>query len=456
MVGTREKHYPSTMPHRDVEVPPGQMPRLSGDIRHLIPKLGLRNYWYPAIPASKVKRRKPVRVQMIGETMCMFRAKDGRVVAIQDVCPHRGASLSRGKVHWPGTVTCPYHGWVFDETGKNVAVLTEGPNSIVCGKPGTECKLYPTRELKGIVFVWIGDEAPAPIEEDVPEEFFNPKAYIFHNNRIIWHTNWMVALENSLDSHVSYLHRDHLQALLAGWRWGPRGAGGGSNNLRPKVIYTGNGLTVSQEGAIKWPDQDVYPNGWKWPQHLYRRWWAWFFAPLLSLTRVNPPPIQDRMRWGMGHRLPGMFRIGSNLAPARKGLKGLFRFGGAGLFGLYTRQVVAVEEWKTRVWYYHYTQPKTWLELMWYRILYWGLHRWLSEYNFSEQDSEAMPDQRYDWPEKLSGTDAEVVQWRKLVVTKHFGGRNAPFDLNRHLEDNMEDMPRRVRQETDLEEITGR
>ncbi len=33
----------------------------------------------------------------------------------------------------------------------------------------------------------------------------------------------------------------------------------------------------------------------------------------------------------------------------------------------------------------------------------------------------------YDVPEKLSGTDAEVVQWRKLVVTKHFGGRNARF-----------------------------
>jgi hypothetical protein len=34
---------------------------------------------------------------------------------------------------------------------------------------------------------------------------------------------------------------------------------------------------------------------------------------------------------------------------------------------------------------------------------------------------------RYDTPEKLSVTDAEVVQWRRLVVTKHFGGRDHPF-----------------------------
>jgi hypothetical protein len=35
---------------------------------------------------------------------------------------------------------------------------------------------------------------------------------------------------------------------------------------------------------------------------------------------------------------------------------------------------------------------------------------------------------RYDTPEKLSVTDAEVVQWRRLVATKHFGGRDYPFE----------------------------
>ena len=39
-----------------------------------------------------------------------------------------------------------------------------------------------------------------------------------------------------------------------------------------------------------------------------------------------------------------------------------------------------------------------------------------------------MVNQRYDTPEKLSGTDAEVIQWRRLVVTKHYGGRDAAFE----------------------------
>ena len=123
----------------------GAIPKLSGDIRHLIPKLGLRNYWYPALADSKVGRRKPVKVSMLGEELCLFRGAGGDVVAIQDICPHRGARLSEGDCHYKGTVACPYHGWVYDESGKNVMVLSEGPNSPVCGKAGTEAKAYPTR-----------------------------------------------------------------------------------------------------------------------------------------------------------------------------------------------------------------------------------------------------------------------------------------------------------------------
>jgi len=117
------------------------IPKLSGDIRPLIPKLGLHNYWYPAIAERAVGWRKPVKVTLLGEELCLFRGANGHVTAIQDVCPHRGARLSEGRCHYRGTVACPYHGWVFDESGKNVAVLSEGPDSAVCGKPGTEARI---------------------------------------------------------------------------------------------------------------------------------------------------------------------------------------------------------------------------------------------------------------------------------------------------------------------------
>jgi nitrite reductase/ring-hydroxylating ferredoxin subunit len=40
---------------------------------------------------------------------------DGRVFAINHVCPHRGGPLAEGRL--TGTVvSCPWHGWTFDVT----------------------------------------------------------------------------------------------------------------------------------------------------------------------------------------------------------------------------------------------------------------------------------------------------------------------------------------------------
>jgi nitrite reductase/ring-hydroxylating ferredoxin subunit len=433
------------IPDDDEFVPNGgRIPRLSGDLRPLIPKLGLREYWYPALGERRVSKKHPTRIAMLGEDLCLFRDKDNQVVALTDYCPHRGARLSEGNCHYAGTIACSYHGWVFDGGGKNIAVLSEGPHSLVCGKPGTEAKKYPTKVLKGIVFVWMGEGEPAPIEEDVPEEFFNPRAYILFNDRIYWKTNWEVALENSMDAHVQYLHRDNLRSLL-----GNNGVrSGGSSGQRP--IFTGNGFRAggpprarnagqpSSNGngatAKVDPNHDVYPEGWRWPKHRYRRLWSWFFSPILNLLSIPQGPIRNSELWGSGHHLPGMFRAGGGGggipmgAPRQNFIKRLFSGGGGSLFGLYTRQVVPVDDWKTRVWYHHYTLPANRLHKAWIWFNYFTLGRWTSEYNFSQQDMSVMLNQRYDVSEKLAGTDAEVVQWRRLVVTKHFGGRNAHFE----------------------------
>ena len=379
-----------------------RIPKLSGDLRPLIPTLGLRDYWYPALEAGKV-RNKPVQVRLLGETLCFFRGQAGDVVALQDVCPHRGALLSEGHCHFRGTVACPYHGWVFDEHGRNVAVLSEGPQSAVRGKPGTEARVYPTRELKGVVFVWIGDGEPAPIEEDVPAEFFDPDALVLHGVTY-WRCNWEVALENSMDSHPNYLHRDAL-VMLARTAVPPRGG------LGDRPVFTGNGFSgdlLHSQVVKPQPPQDEYPElGWKWPKHRYRRYWGALLRPFLNGLTKTIPTVPSA-RWATGHRLPGMFRT-------------------AFWFGLYTRQTVPVEEKLTRLWYFHYLQPKSRFD-RWRKVLsYHLLHKWLIIYNFSMQDTSVMLNQRFDWPEKLSGTDAEIIQWRKLVVTKRFGGRNAPF-----------------------------
>ena len=410
----------------EADAPLGEVPDLTGDIRHLIPKYGLRNYWYPAISAHKVPKRKPVQVSMLGEDLVFFRGKDGTPVALQGICPHRGARLAEGHGHWAGTVACPYHGWVFDEEGKNIMILSEGPESKVCGKAGTEAYVYPTRTLKGVVFAWIGDTKPAPIEEDVPPEFFDDGAYVTWNDHVHWPTNWLVALENSMDSHVAYLHRDNIQALLGADNVGARGASG----HRP--VFTGNGFKsgrTATAGGMQTPSkEDVYPGGYKWPKKHYRNFWTWLFVVPFSLLRAPAPELYDEDWWGTGHRLPGMFRAGAGGARQQnRGIFSTFRKGGAGLFGQYTRWPVGLAPWSTRLWYFHYTRPRNILQRWYYKFVYNAWGRWAVEYNFSIQDGSMMFNQRYDWPEMLSGHDAEVVQWRRLIVTKATAGRAAPF-----------------------------
>jgi phenylpropionate dioxygenase-like ring-hydroxylating dioxygenase large terminal subunit len=418
----------------------GRVPRLSGDIRQLLPKLGLREYWYPLCGAGRLGRKKPVRIKMLGEDICVFRGKSkDEVYALGDVCPHRGARLSEGDCHFAGSVTCPYHGWTFDGSGTNIAVLSEGPESLVCGKPGTEARSYPTRVFKGIVWIWMGESEPVDPAEDVPEEYFDPNVHVFFNERIYWRTNWEVALENTMDAHVQYLHRDYLMTLLGG-----EAVSAGRGHLGARPFYTGYGFLLGggrrrvgpgapppSMGARQQKQSD-YGDGRRWPKHLYRRYWRWFFKPLFYLLGAQGPTMKQE-RWLSGHQLPGMVHGGRGEPPRGKKpfllLRPWKQSGDANIsFGLYTRYTVPVEEWLTRVWYMHPVVKKNPLIFAWNWFVYWTWARWSCDYNFSQQDMSVMLNLRYDTPEKLSVTDAEVIQWRKLVVTKHFGGREYPFE----------------------------
>ena len=61
--------------------------------------------------AEDVPEGGSVVVEVNGKDVAVFRA-GGRFFAIDDLCPHMGASLSGGYVE-DGVVTCPWHYWRF-------------------------------------------------------------------------------------------------------------------------------------------------------------------------------------------------------------------------------------------------------------------------------------------------------------------------------------------------------
>ncbi|WP_206954510.1 aromatic ring-hydroxylating dioxygenase subunit alpha [Trinickia acidisoli] len=117
----------------------------------------LSRYWHPVAFASDV-RDQPLSVTLLDEPLVLFRAQ-GSVVAARDVCPHRGAPLSRGWVANDHLV-CPYHGLEYEASGtcSRIPSQPEGPI------PERLClATYPAQEAYGLVWVSLGGGAiPLP------------------------------------------------------------------------------------------------------------------------------------------------------------------------------------------------------------------------------------------------------------------------------------------------------
>lgn len=365
------------------------LPLGANDLRDRIPVLGLREFWYPAIRERRVGWRKPVFLRMLGDDLCLFRGKSGAVVALANACPHRGAMLSRGNCEFRGFVACFYHGFVFDEEGACVAALGEGPQSPMPGK--IRARVYPTTTLKGVVFVWMGKGAPKPIEDNIPEEFFEPGKIVLSWNTV-WPANWRPCFENSFDSHVRYLHRNSA-LLLTKTIYPPHFPPG-----RPKRIGR-HRLVPTRPLHEKSPTaQDYYPGlDAKWPRHRRRIAWTWLFD-ILRKPFTWFPPYRASEEWETGQHLPCMVRINYDTH-------------------MWTRWAVPIDETSTRMFYFHTAARQSALGRAYEWAAYHFYHHWVMDRNFSAQDAPAAIKAYYDQPEYLAPTDAQLVQWRRLLLS---------------------------------------
>lgn len=173
---------------------------------------GFRGYWYPVCYSSQLTG-KPKGITLLGERIVLIRDR-GTAYALKDRCPHRGVPLSEGNQQFPGTISCPYHGWTFDlATGELRAALTDGPASPICGKVVQPS--YEVAERLGMVWVFVGDgEDAPPIDEQLPEELVHNPAVL--GSRIQPRAgNWRFACENGYDEgHAKYLHRTSLWRMF--------------------------------------------------------------------------------------------------------------------------------------------------------------------------------------------------------------------------------------------------
>lgn len=68
--------------------------------------------WYRVGKRAEIAAPKGCRVQ-VGSRWVAVHEHEGRIYAVDDSCPHRGASLASGLVTDDGYVECAHHGWQY-------------------------------------------------------------------------------------------------------------------------------------------------------------------------------------------------------------------------------------------------------------------------------------------------------------------------------------------------------
>jgi phthalate 4,5-dioxygenase oxygenase subunit len=174
--------------------------RVNGDAP--MGRLMREHYWIPfALSSHLVHDGGPMPVRLLGENYVAFRAEDGRIGFLDELCPHRRASLVLGRLEG-NCIRCIYHGWKIDVSG----CVAEAPTQLVRPErfaAGVVVEHYPVREAAGLAWVWLGG-TDAPPFPDLPWE---------HAAHLYWCVcrmpcNWLQGVEGTVDSaHVGVLHR---------------------------------------------------------------------------------------------------------------------------------------------------------------------------------------------------------------------------------------------------------
>ncbi len=165
---------------------------------------GLLNQWYLVCRDTDLGTG-PLGLKRLDRNIVLWRDKAGKVRALDDFCPHRGARLSLGHV-CDDDIACAYHGVQLDCDGMVTATPPTPKSSLVGQKLGVS---YPCEEVHGGIWVYFHDRlehsvTPPPLQ--FPEEFSTGEWSGFLDIRH-WECNWQLVRDNQFDPiHGSFLH----------------------------------------------------------------------------------------------------------------------------------------------------------------------------------------------------------------------------------------------------------
>lgn len=230
-----------------------------------------RAHWHLLGPASQVASPgQYVAAELAGDKLFVLRGKDGVLRAFRNVCPHRGGRLLEEGAGSCEVLRCPYHLWLFDETGRlrRTPWFGDDPEFRTQDWPLTPAHVA---EWRGLLFASI---APAVSLDDqlgdLPEEVADYPLETYSavaSREFVMQSNWKTYTDNFVEGyHVPGIHPSFAAVIeMDGFETVAR------NNLVR--------MTAPQKGG------SIYGGKWLW---MWPNWTLSVFPGGMNTSRIDP------------------------------------------------------------------------------------------------------------------------------------------------------------------------
>lgn len=111
----------------------------------------LAPFWYPVAFSNEVKGT-PLGVKLLDDRLVIFRV-NGQITVARDLCLHRGAPLSSGKIEG-NEIVCGYHGFRYNAVGQCVCIPAH-PGAAI--PPKLKLQTFPVQERYGLIWTRLMD-----------------------------------------------------------------------------------------------------------------------------------------------------------------------------------------------------------------------------------------------------------------------------------------------------------
>lgn len=166
--------------------------------------------WFVVAQTDEICIDKPYKVVVWDKSYAIWKTRNGTFYAVDDICSHRGVSLSTGKI-CDKQIVCPYHAFAFDGNG----VLQKVPGLNFTSSPVYNLERFSVIEKNGWIYL---NTAPIPtgfdnglLEQLNSNIFLEPEATDRTMDVVLlnmeFNTCPRLVSENSLDvMHIGYVH----------------------------------------------------------------------------------------------------------------------------------------------------------------------------------------------------------------------------------------------------------